>query len=272
MNALLATTRSSSVRLSCALSSLLLFATSSLTAQTTAAPAQPQQTGVTVPFVGCKSDGQVGPMKVPQAESKAVDIPAEAAQRLAYYKSAYGFGVLAPRGWNCLGTYGSNGVTLYVSPEPISTDILFSPDWKGFTGPAIQISEETGATSGRFSVARTIARLFPAHMDFVKRVISEGFEPADAFPTGPYPKDKLTYRSKDIVEFETPANTEGLGTASRLLKNGSPVSGLVILFEGEEPNVLHLSIRLPEADPGLSDAIIQHAQRDAAQVRQTEGQ
>lgn len=44
----------------------------------------------------------------------------------------------------------------------------------------------------------------------------------------PYLKDRLTYRGKEMVEFETLANTEGLGTRSRMQKNGGPVRGVVI--------------------------------------------
>ena len=36
---------------------------------------------------------------------------------LAHYRSEH-LGVLAPRGWHCLETYGSNGASLFVSPDP----------------------------------------------------------------------------------------------------------------------------------------------------------
>src|SRR5580698_5306558 len=127
-----------------------------------------------VPFVGCKSDGQAGPVDAPSGTSKAVPSSAGAAQRLAYYKAASAFGTLAPRGWYCFGTYGSAGASLYVSPEPIARAALFSADWTGFTGPAIQISLSDGGTSGRFQVARMIARVFPAHRAFADQVIAEG--------------------------------------------------------------------------------------------------
>jgi hypothetical protein len=230
----------------------------------TTAPTQ-NKIVVRVPFVGCESDGQVGPVKAPQGQSKVVTISAEAAQRLAYYKAEYGTGTLAPRGWYCYGTYGSNGSTLYVGPQPINTAELFSTNRKGFTGPAIQISTVSGDTSGRFGVAKMIARVFPAHSDFVEAVIAEGIEPATDFPSGPYPHDKLIYRSKEIVEFETPADTEGLGTDSWLRKNGTPIGGVAILF-GEEPNLLHLSVRLPAESNGLNQAIIQQVERDAVRL------
>jgi hypothetical protein len=144
-----------------------------------------------------------------------VPIEAKAAARLAYYKAEAedGFGVLAPRGWYCFGTYGSNGANLYVSPNPIrGDDVLLGKDgWTGFAGPAVQLSVESGGTSGRFGVARMMARVFPNRHEFVERVIAEGIEPASDFPSGSYPKDKLTYRGKELVEFATPAETEGWG-------------------------------------------------------------
>ena len=216
-----------------------------------------------VPFVGCRSDGQTGPVEAPSGESKPVPIAAETAQRLAYYHAEQGPGVLAPRGWYCFGTYGSNGEVLYISPQPIDATSLLSPQGAGFTGPVIEFAHMVGDTSGRFSVARTIARVFPAHRAFVSKVAAEGIWPADAFPSGPYPQDKLTYKSKEMVEYQTPAQTEGLGTNSRLLKNSSPISGVAILV-GEPPDLLFLSMRLPLDLGGLAAAIIRQVERDAA--------
>ena len=57
-----------------------------------------QQTVVSAPFVGCKSDGQVGPLDAPPAgESFQSIIRFELAGQLAFYKAKSGFGVLAPR-------------------------------------------------------------------------------------------------------------------------------------------------------------------------------
>jgi hypothetical protein len=224
--------------------------------------AQPQKVTAAVPFVGCESDGQVGPVKAPTGTSKLVPISADSANHLAYYKSEQGFGVLAPRGWSCFGVYGSNGYALYVSPERVTASNLFSSTWSGFTGPAIELAGETGDTSGRFSVARVIARVFPAHKSFVEGVIAEGIEPASSFPFGPYPEDKLTYRSKEMVEYETPANTEGLGTNSRLKKNAYPISGAAILI-GNTPDLMLLAVRLSPDLTDLAPPIIQQLERDA---------
>jgi hypothetical protein len=134
-----------------------------------------QRIAVSVPFVGCKSDGQMGPVQAPTGENKVAPITAEMAGRLAYYKAEKGSGVLAPRGWYCLGTYGSNGEALYVSPNPIrAADVLSTTKWKGFTGPAIEASFLYGDTSGRFDVARMIARVFPGYRKFLQKVIDEG--------------------------------------------------------------------------------------------------
>jgi hypothetical protein len=205
-------------------------------------------------------------MKAPHGQLRPAAISVTAAKRLAYYKSQYGPGVLAPRGWHCFGMYGSNGSTLLITPEPISSARLFSRNSEGITGPAIQISLSNGDTSGRFSVAKIIARVFPTHKDFVEAVITEGIEPASSFPFGPYPGDTLNYRSNEVVEFKTPAMTEGLGTASRLSSDSSPISGVAILF-GEEPNLVHLSLRLPPNDDDLSQVIIRQTERKSVEFR-----
>lgn len=222
-----------------------------------------------VPFVGCKSDGQAGPLGAPTGHSPATDLPAAVARRLTYYKAENGFGVFAPRGWHCFSTYGSNGSNLFVTPDPIDPTILFSSGWKGFAGPAIQISVADGGTSGRFRVAKVIARVFPGHRQFVRGVIAEGIEPASSFPAGPYPHDKLTYRGKNIVEFETPANAEGLGTDSRLGPNSSPIRGVAILLSDADTSLVQLSARLPAQDRDLCSIIVEDAEHETsgAEVR-----
>jgi hypothetical protein len=199
-------------------------------------------THVSVPFVGCASDGQLGPVAPPRGKSKVVILSADDARQLAYYKAKEGFGVLAPRGWHCFSAYGSNGSTLYVSAERIDGAEWVSGKWKGPPGDAIQISSSYGGTSGRFEVAEVIARVFPMHADFVKNVIAEGIETASDFPTGPYPADKLAYKSNEAVEFETPANSDGLGTIL-MWKNGEPIRGVAILV-GEDTDLVLLSARV----------------------------
>ena len=216
-----------------------------------------------VPFVGCASDGQAGPQAAPTGRSKSVAISSATAQRLAYYKAQYGPGVLAPRGWHCFSTYGSDGSNLFVSPDAIDSNTLLSVDWKGFTGPAIEISVSSGGTSGRFEVAKVIVRVFPAYKAFAQNVIAEGLEPASDFPSGPYPNDKLTYRGKNIVEFETPASTKGLGTDSRLLPDASSIVG-VAMITGTDTDLIQLSARLSAKDRDLIPLIVKQVESDAA--------
>jgi len=216
--------------------------------------------GYSVPFIGCKSGGQPGPADAPKGASKSVAISQEEARGLAYYESGNGLGVLAPRGWYCFGIYGSGGDSLAVSPRPIDTIELFSTDWKGFAGPAIDISHRFGDTFGRFAVAEVIARVFPAYKAFAIRVMKEGLQNPFAF--GPYPSDTLIYKSNKAVEYKTPAQTEGLGTHSWLLKNAYPIEGVAMLI-GKTPDLLLLSVRLPPELTELTSAIVGQVERDA---------
>jgi hypothetical protein len=217
-----------------------------------------------VPFVGCDSDGQVGPLKAPNAKAKKLALAAELADRLAYYRAQNGFGVLAPRGWYCFSTSGSSGSNLYISSEPIDRKALFSANWRGFSGAAIQVSVLAGDTSGRFEVAKTIARVFPDHKEFVQDVIAEGIEPASSFPAGPYPADKITHRSENLVEFETPPNTKGLGTDSMLRANSIPIQGVAIL-SGDELSLVQASVRLSPTDQVLIRTILKQIEKEAAE-------
>jgi hypothetical protein len=221
---------------------------------------------VRVPFVGCASDGQVGPVDAPKGVSMSFPISPAAAKQLAYYQSANGPGVLGPRGWHCFDTYGSSGHALDISPEAIDDGRMMGTNWKGFSGPVIEFSWRYGDTSGRFAVAGIMARVFPGHEQFVQRVAAEGL--VQSFESGPYPADRLTYRGKnnDMVEFQTPPNSKGLGTDGALQPNSSPVSGVAILF-GSTPDLLLLQVRLPAELQPLANEIIHQTELGAAQDR-----
>lgn len=216
----------------------------------------------TVPFVGCPSDGQIGPIGAPTGKSKVLPIPAEAANQLAWYQAEEGSGVLGPRGWHCFSTYGSNGSSLFVAPQPLDSKLFFSDHGASFAGPAIQLSGMIGDTSGRFSVALSIARLFPAHRDFAENVRNEHLL-INQLPTGPAPTDKLHYLSKEAVEFTTPANHDGEGTQSLLTKSSLPITGFVMLT-GEELSCTTLAIRLPPDLAYLAPIITKQVEHDGA--------
>jgi len=229
-------------------SAVLIFLCSALSAQK-----------VRVPFVGCPAEGQSDPWKAPTGTNKAVEIGAKEAQKLAYYKPWFGSGVHAPRDWHCFATYGSDGVSLFVSPRPIKLHDLFGLGRRGFTGPVVQIDNLDGSTSGRFEVAQVVARAFPARKAFVTNVI-EIFGGASDYKFGPYPQEKVIVQTDRLVDFRTPPHSEGLGTMSRLKANNDPVDGVAIL-DGPTLDLLMLRVRLPRELSSLAPAIIHEFER-----------
>ena len=77
-------------------------------------------------------------------------------------KSDVSFGVLAPRGWHCLGNYGSDGDGMQVSPDRIEGQM---------TGDGIVIRHYSGHGSGGYGVAAVIATVFPAYRSIVSRYV-----------------------------------------------------------------------------------------------------
>jgi len=234
-------------------------------------PAQGKKTterSVHVPFVGCKADGQAGPEEAPSGEPVATALPADIADKLAYYRWE-GLGVLAPKGWNCFAVYGSNGESLFVSPDPINGDRLlsgtdlFSDTGGGFRGPAIQLSVSLGDTSGRVEVAQIIARVFPQRRSFIHHLTRahDGILNESDVVYGPYKTDNLVRPDRNTVEFQTPANADGLGTMSALRKNAWPITGVIVLT-GETPDATHLSIRLNPDQASLAPYIIQRLEME----------
>jgi hypothetical protein len=231
-----------------------------LLAQRESTAAHPRQ--VTVPFVGCVAQGQLEDFKAPTGTPHLVAISPENAQKLAYYRAAIDLGVLAPRGWHCEGSSGSSGDALWLSPQPINRHV---PGWNGFPGPAIEIYHISSGASGMYDVAEILARVFGEYKDQAAPVLALIDRPV---PSGPYPKDALTYRSKSVVEFRTPPQAEGLGThLTWLRKSNLQVSGAVILLgkpiSGEElPDMLLLAVRLPPALRQLTPVIVKDAERE----------
>jgi len=237
-------------------------------AQTATKPQPAVPALATVPFISCPSDGQQGPQPAPVLKSRPLLLNSNEASQLAYFEGQDDQGVLAPKGRHCLQLIGSSGEFLYVSPTPITADQMFSSTWKGFTGPAIQLSVFIGDTSGRFEVAKIVARVFPKYKTFVTGVIKEQIESASDFPFGPWPHDQLHYLNDHAVEFTTPANTTGLGTSSRLLRNAEPISGVAIFFPGSDNDLTQLSVRLPPELAPLSHAITHQVELESGLQKQ----
>lgn len=197
---------------------------------------------VTVPFVGCGTIGQVESAAPPNGSVK-VPIDGRAASRLTSYN-----GVLAPRGWHCLNVIGSSGTRLSVRPSAFS-------DWDDTDGPSVIREFRNGWGSGSSFVTDRIARIFPAYRSIVIKVAESEERPLSNYPAGPFPTDKLTYRSSREVVFRTPAGADGLGTLTGLKKNADPIDGISMLV-GESPDLFEVAIRLPAELRWLAPVII----------------
>jgi hypothetical protein len=86
--------------------------------------------------------------------------------------------------------------------------------------------------------------------------------PDEKFASGPYPGDKLVYKSKTVVEYATPPRNEGLGTYWGLKKSESPTDGVAILIEQRTPDLLLLSVRLSPSSNGTVSTIVHQVERD----------
>lgn len=212
--------------------------------------------------VGCPSDGQVGPQAAPPAGVKSMRLDPAIADHLVFYQAAdgYGGGVLGPRGWHCVNLYGSNGSFLVVTKDVVTPVELFQT--KRISGPAIQLSFSSGGTSGRFDVAQAIARYFPAQKKFLDEVVAEKIEPRSSFPSGFHPNDRLLFRNATVIEFETPAHTQGIGTDSRLSPGDFPIRVIAKVEaseDGDWPDLAELDVRLPPQMTYLIEPIIRQA-------------
>lgn len=212
-----------------------------------------------VPFVGCPSDGQVGPLPSPKS-SKVPRVPASQAARLAYYamgEGGTGLGVLAPRGWHCIGLYGSDGKVLIVTPGKHEADEVFGAS--SVRGPAVEVRFSFGATSGRYAVMDSIARYFPARRAYLRQMEKEGLV-LTQLPTAPFAGDRIRSRTESRIRFATPANRKGEGTDWRLTPGPLPVEGIRIILDGDDgPSLLGINVRLAPAQRGLAETILSSA-------------
>lgn len=212
-----------------------------------------------VPFVGCKADGQAGPVDAPQAPKHRVELDVKVAQRLAIYEAEVGPLAIGPSGWSCLALYGSGGVTLYVTPGQLND--VFTSKWPGITGPGIAASSISGETSGRFMVAQVVARVFPKERSFVLGIIEAYGVPAKNYPFGPFLSDRLNYLNDHTVEYQTRSRSEGLGTlVGRFRPSDNAIRGVTIL---EKPgfDLRHLAVRLPQSLNDFTTIVIQQFER-----------
>ncbi len=210
-----------------------------------------------IPVIGCASDGQLGPQPAPEKRKISLPIDESLSSRVAYYETASGAGVLGPNGWNCFGTYGSNGSSVYVARGFLKSEDRIGPPSGLLRGPAVQLSHIYGGTSGRFAVAGTIFRVFP-EFHAAGRALLGHDELRSGFPTGPFAGDTVTHRDKHIAVYRTPPRRKGLGTQSSLAANGAPIAGAVLLT-GDTPDLLYLAVRLPAGMEVIARVILDQA-------------
>jgi hypothetical protein len=194
-----------------------------------------------VPFIGCESAGQVL-RPAPVGSSKSVHLDPAVVEKLAYYKTEEGPGILAPRGWHCYGTIGSSGNSTIVSPLLQEGRDIFHERWSGFAGPAVIAFQTDGTGSGRLFVAEIVARAFPAKRYFAEKIIRDW--DAKEIQFGLVPTDLLTYRSPMHVEFRTPAQMQGLGTMRWLSPGNDSVDGSATILNSDF-ELIYVGARLP---------------------------
>lgn len=234
---------------------LLCVSTATTSSTFAQQPRQRVHESVTVPFVGCRLQGQLEEMEAPAGKPVPVAISASAAVKLAYYRDTGKFGVLAPRGWYCLGVLGSGTEEMFVSPEPIDPARISS-------GPGIEMKLSFGPV-GRLDAAAMIARAFPSYWWFADEVVAGDEHLAASFIFGPYPKDKVIRHGETVVEFETPPRTEGLGAMSMLKANETPIEGVAMVLN-KVPEVLTLCVRFSRDQVDLARVAVRQFERDVA--------
>ncbi len=90
----------------------------------------------------------------------------------------------------------------------------------------------------------------------MQAVIDEGLTPKEAFQFEPYPRDKLIRRSATVMEYQTPANSVGIGTQGMLVQDSQPIDGVVILLPENEMDLVSLYVRLPSDLRDLAPTIM----------------
>ena len=234
--------------------------------------------------VGCPQDGQVGPQEAPKLpKTVRVIIPEGTAPALTFYSASENAnaGVLAPRGWDCFGIYGSSGSSLYVVPRRLGDPILDRPE-KVKDGPFVITTSCIGGTSGRFPVARISARIFPRARAFAESVRDENFDDPKNYVFAPWPADRIDRLSDLDVSYVTPPMAEGLGIdlgfapGHGFTPGRGPISGLAFLSDLEKkedgPFLEMLGVRLDRGDQRLYAAIAVNmiASADAALAKNAE--
>jgi hypothetical protein len=213
----------------------------------------------TPPRVGtieCPTNDQTAGARPLAGETMSAPVAPPVAEQIAYYRAEHNPGVYAPKGWSCRAWDGLNGSALVVTPKRIEPPYFPLPK---ITGPAVSIETSDAAGSGRFHVAIVAAQLFPLiGSEFITRVRQEHLISDASFDAEVYPDDRLIYLSDRLVQYTTPPNRAGLGTAGMFEMSDLPIRGLTILhLESEANSLVEVRVRLPAALNAVAEAVVQ---------------
>jgi hypothetical protein len=225
-----------------------------------------------VPFIGCESEGMSGHVDAPSGKPLRLRISQKNAARLAYYSVLPGLSALAPRGWHCIDIYGSNGADLLITPQLMDANAAVEAlQGRKLDGPAVVLTFSNGFSSGREEVASVVSRVFPAHLRLVRDAArnAEIDVPVPAY-LGPFPGDRLRYRSSESLAFTTPAGRQGIGTLlAPLQPSTQSIYGVQILVKdrGDCCDLLSLSVRLPSNYSDVVPILQREVQRESDKYR-----
>jgi hypothetical protein len=210
----------------------------------------------TVPFIGCETLGQGKAEPAPGGAAFELNTHQELAGQLAYYKAQDGYGVLGPRGWQCVATQTADSTRLLVMPE-IDRAKLSAGTFE-VTGPAILAESDGGLCEICVTVPRMAIRLFPTEREWGTLVLRD--KGVKDIAIGPYPADVIDRQDDKTMRFRTPANKDGFGT-ERFKASADPIDGLAMLLGGQSEGML-LQVRLPDAMRRLTTVILRQMQQE----------
>jgi hypothetical protein len=204
--------------------------------------AQTPDAKVAVPFVGCPSEGQAGPLDPPIGSPKLVALPAVLAEQIAFYEGRQAPGAFAPRGWHCQVVYGSSGGFLVVTPTPPDFSRRVQSEVRG---RAVEVEYVGGEGSGRFRVA----------------AYADPESTRDVLASLPHANDSVSSVTRTVARFTTPAHTEGMGTDCSLAPGDDRVRGVAILHTDEGFYLTVLRVRLGSTSHDLEAAVLRLNER-----------
>ena len=219
------------------------------------APPPPLTAMIAAPHVGCRSDGQTGPRPAPAGRPRPVS--GQGADRVADYVMADGTRTLAPRGWRCVGRYGSDGSVLFVAPDEGTLRNLVAG--RPVAGPAVVRRLAVGDTSGRFAVASVAAMLFPSAARRVAAIEAEGVE--GPFRHGLPPGDRITRLGPYAALYTTGPGVRGVGTREELAPGRLAVDGMAVLGPSDYSDLQTMDARLDPAQRPLVSVMIADMRR-----------